>query len=82
MYKILFTDSSKRDLKRLNLDIQKRIVEKLKEYSEDPFHFSRKLQDTSIGTYRFRVGDYRIAFDINGKELVILRIRHRKDIYR
>lgn len=82
MYKILFTDRSKRDLKNLDFDVQKRIIEKLKEYSTDPFHFSRKLQNSSIGTYRFRVGDHRISFDVNGDEIVILRVRHRKDIYR
>jgi len=82
MYKILFTDTAKRDIKKLDFEVQKRIVEKLKDYSSDPIHFSRKLQDSSIGTYRFRIGDYRISFDIVEKDLVILRIRHRKDIYR
>lgn len=66
MYKTLFTDIAKRGLKKLDFEVQKRIVEKLKEYSTDPFHFSRKLQDSSIGTYRFRIGDYRISFDIGG----------------
>ena len=64
MYKILFTDTAKRDIKKLDFDVQKRIVEKLKEYFTDPIHFSRKLQDSSIGTYRCRIGDYRISFDI------------------
>ena len=82
MYKILITDTAKRDIKKLDFEVQKRIVEKLKDYSSDPIHFSRKLQDSSIGTYRFRIGDYRISFDIVEKDLVILRIRHRKDIYR
>ncbi len=66
MYKVLFTDKSKHDLKKLDFDIQKRIVEKLKDFSSDPFSYSKKLQDSSIGNYRFRVGDFRIVFDING----------------
>lgn len=82
MYRVVFTDRSKSDLKNLDFDIQKRIVEKLQEYSNDPFRFSRKLQNSLIGTYRFRIGDYRVAFDVDGIELIILRIRHRKDIYR
>lgn len=82
MYKILFTDRSKKDLKSLDISTQKRIVDKLKEYSSDPLHFSRKLQNSSIGTYRFRIGDYRISFDIKKDEVIILRIMHRKDIYR
>ena len=46
MYNTLFTDIAKRDLKKLDFDVQKRIVEKLKEYSTDAIHFSRKLQDS------------------------------------
>ncbi|MBU7028007.1 MAG: type II toxin-antitoxin system RelE/ParE family toxin [Theionarchaea archaeon] len=33
-------------------------------------------------SYRFRIGDCRVIFDIDGKTLVILRIGHRKRIYR
>ncbi|HMQ78410.1 MAG TPA: type II toxin-antitoxin system RelE/ParE family toxin [Ignavibacteria bacterium] len=57
-------------------------MEKLKEYSENPYEYSRKLKDSSIGQYRFRIGDYRAAFDIDGDNIVILRIRDRKEIYR
>ncbi|MFO7540585.1 MAG: type II toxin-antitoxin system RelE/ParE family toxin [Chloroflexota bacterium] len=32
--------------------------------------------------YRLRVGDYRVLFEIEGNEVVIYRIRHRKDVYR
>jgi mRNA interferase RelE/StbE len=32
--------------------------------------------------YRLRVGEYRILFEVEGKKIVIYRIRHRKDAYR
>ncbi len=35
-----------------------------------------------IGTYRFRIGDYRVIFDIYGEDIVILRIGHRRSIYK
>jgi mRNA interferase RelE/StbE len=28
-----------------------------------------------------RIGDYRVIFDIDGENIVILRIGHRRDIY-
>jgi mRNA-degrading endonuclease RelE of RelBE toxin-antitoxin system len=34
------------------------------------------------GQYRFRVGDYRAVFDIDGSRLIILMIEHRRDVYR
>jgi mRNA interferase RelE/StbE len=35
-----------------------------------------------LGAYRFRIGDYRVVFDLEGDEIVILRVGHRRDIYR
>ena len=29
-----------------------------------------------------RIGDYRVIFDIEDKEIVVLRVGHRRDIYR
>ncbi|HHB91097.1 MAG TPA: hypothetical protein ENK60_07280 [Anaerolineae bacterium] len=32
--------------------------------------------------YRLRVGDYRILFEVEEDQIVIYRVRHRKDVYR
>jgi mRNA interferase RelE/StbE len=82
MYKVLFTDRAKRDLASLEKSTQNKIVNKIKVYSTDPFSHLRKLTVPSLGSYRFRIGDYRVVFDIEKEDIVILRIRHRKDIYR
>jgi len=42
----------------------------------------RNLTDDRLGSYRFRIGDYRVIFDIEGDEIVVLRVGHRKDIYK
>ena len=44
--------------------------------------YAQKLSDPRLGTYRFRVGEYRVIFDLEGSEIVILRVGHRKEIYR
>ena len=54
---------------------------KLKEFAKEPFKYARKLIHPKIGTYRFRIGDYRIILDIDDDNIVILRIGHRKSIY-
>ncbi len=51
-------------------------------YAEDPLSYAVKLKDSRLGTYRFRIGDYRVIFDIEDDEIVILRVGHRRDIYR
>jgi mRNA interferase RelE/StbE len=32
--------------------------------------------------YRYRIGDYRVGFKIEDNEILILKVTHRKDIYR
>jgi mRNA interferase RelE/StbE len=32
--------------------------------------------------YRLRIGDYRVLFEIEGDEIIVYRIKHRKDIYK
>lgn len=62
--------------------VKDRIGKTLRRYAEEPLRYAEKLTDPSLGTYRFRIGVYRVIFDIEGKNIVILRVGHRKDIYR
>ncbi len=82
MYKVVFTKRSLKDLENIDKYIQNRIAVKLKEYTKEPQKHSRKLINHKIGTYRFKIGDYRVIFDIDNNNLVILRIGHRKSIYK
>ena len=82
MYKILLTKRVLKDLGKLDTSIKERIGDKLKVLMEDPFTNIKKLSNTSIGTYRIRIGDYRVIYDIDQDNIVILRIGHRKDIYK
>jgi mRNA-degrading endonuclease RelE of RelBE toxin-antitoxin system len=42
----------------------------------------KKLGGVAIGQWRVRVADYRIRYDIKGSEVLLYRVRDRKDIYR
>lgn len=81
-YEIIFTARAIKDLKKLDERIKSRLAAKLKIYSEKPFQYAKKLISHKIGSYRFRDGDYRIIFDIDDAKIVILRIGHRRDIYK
>ena len=82
MYKILLTKRALKDLGKIDSDSKIRIGEKLNGLTNDPVGSSKKLSSAIIGTYRFRVGDYRIIFDIEDNKVIELRIGHRKDIYK
>jgi len=50
--------------------------------SANPLRFAEPLKNTSLGQYRFRIGDYRVIFDVAQDKIVILTLGHRKDIYK
>lgn len=79
-----FTPHSLRQLKKLNKNMQKRIMERMDNYVSlnNPLLFAQKLTDNRGGTYRYRIGDYRIIFDLEDKKLVIHAVGHRREIYR
>lgn len=79
-----FTKTSFKRFKKLPKDVQIRITAKLDFFCAqiDPLNFAESLSKSDLGQYRFRVGDYRIAFDVEDEILVILDVDHRKDIYR
>jgi len=82
MYTLVYTNRAEKDIKKLTPEIKKRIGQALSRYKQDPHGYSETLIDAKLGTYRFRIGDYRIVFDIEGSDIVILRVGHRRDIYR
>jgi mRNA interferase RelE/StbE len=81
-YKIVFTRRAAKDISKLEPEVKEKIGDALKRYGKDPLNYARKMIDPSLGSYRFRIGDYRVIFDIEGNEIVVLRVGHRKEIYR
>jgi mRNA interferase RelE/StbE len=71
------------DLKKLDPPVQRRIVDAIEaKLLRDPFGRGKKLvSKTGPGQWRFRVGDYRVRFDIEGRTVFFYRVRHRREIY-
>ena len=81
---INYTKSAIIDLQSLPRDIQKRIAKKMRFYAEveDPIGFAEKLTEHKDADFRFRIGEYRVMFDLLKNEIYILKIKHRKDVYK
>ncbi|HEY4516068.1 MAG TPA: type II toxin-antitoxin system RelE/ParE family toxin [Candidatus Paceibacterota bacterium] len=82
--KVEFSKSAFRELKKFPKDIQKRVINKIEFYSEqsDPLKLAERMIDVKFGSYRFRIGDYRVIFDIIKGNIFVLKIGNRKDIYK
>ena len=81
-YKLVYTNRADKDIQKLSSEIKKRVGKTLLRYARDPLRYAERLRDPKLGTYRFRMGDYRVIVDFEGNDIVVLRVGHRRDIYR
>ena len=85
MYKIIFKKEAAKSLEKLPRNVAKLIREKLDAIATNPYadhSNARKLQGRD--GYRLRVGDWRVIYEIQNDQLVILvlRVAPRGEVYR
>ena len=83
-FEIRWRSTTKKDLRRIPREDVSRIIAEVAKLSDEPLpHGSEKLTG-SDHTYRLRVGDYRVVYELirDANAVVIQRVRHRKDVYR
>jgi len=83
-YEIQWKRSAEKDLRGINRQSISRILEAVESLSNDPFPSQHRKLHGSESSYRIRIGDYRVIYQIDKENniIVIYHIRHRKDIYR
>jgi len=81
-YKIAFKKSVARDLKKIDKDQAEKILNKIEQELPEKVETFSILSGRFSGLRKFRVGDYRVIFSIIGDTVLILRISHRREVYR
>ncbi|TLD71067.1 type II toxin-antitoxin system RelE/ParE family toxin [Phragmitibacter flavus] len=83
-YRVEVTRSASKDIRGIDKQWIPKIVAAIESLGSNPRPSGCKNLVGSEHTYRVRVGDYRIIYDIQDDVLVVLvvKIRHRKDVYR
>ena len=81
MYNVLFIDSAKKDLRKLNKEEQERVISVLERIKIRPHSFAMRLSGSRA--CRVRAGKLRIIMDINDRVngIVILKIGNRENVY-
>ncbi len=84
-YNVIWHEGTLKDLKKLNRTSVKKIVAKVKNYLiQDPVKLGTPLKGNLKGLYRYRIGEYRVIYVIDQaeKKIIILKVNHRRKIYK
>ncbi len=84
-FRLQLSPRGERDLKKLERSIFLRVDRALLLLEKNPcLPGAKQLRDRRLAQFRMRVGDYRMLYDVYREDRIvyILRIGHRKDIYK
>ena len=85
-WRVKFSETALRQLKKLGKQPQKNILKYLKqriETDEDPQRYGDPLRRSLSGLWKYRIGDYRLICEIHQEEIVVLvvNVGHRRNVY-
>jgi mRNA interferase RelE/StbE len=74
-------ESARSELRAVDRESAMRILLALTRYGESGEGDLKALSGEWDGYFRLRVGDFRVIFQLASDEMIILRVRHRSDVY-
>lgn len=79
-YRVRASRRARKQLEKLPSDVQRRVVAALRAIAQDPSQ-GIKLLGPLAGSRRYRVGNYRIVYQVDDEKRVVIveniRLRHR-----
>lgn len=83
-YAISYVPSAAKAIRKLDRPIACRLLNAIESLASDPHPAGCLQLKGGNGEFRIRVGDYRIVYDIQDDELVILvlKVGHRREVFR
>jgi mRNA interferase RelE/StbE len=84
VHTVALTSSARRDIRALSEDIRSRVLLAIKALAGNPRPQGVKRLTGTDDLYRIRIGAYRVVYRIHDNELeiLIIRVRHRREAYR
>jgi len=83
-FEIEVTATAERQLRKLSREVQTRVVQAIARLAEEPRPRGVRKLAGYDDLFRIRVGTYRVIYGVEDARLVVLvlKIGHRKDVYR
>ena len=83
MYNLRYYPAVKKDIKELDYQYKEKIIKSIEEKLQiSPQSSGIPLKGDLSNYFKLRVGDYRVVYEIQENEVIILCIKHRKDVYK
>ena len=83
-YRIEISATAERQLKKIRREDKVRILRSISLLAGDPRPSGCRKMSGYDDIYRLRIGDYRVIYEVDGRRIivVILKIGHRREVYR
>ncbi len=81
-YKVRLSDNAKKEIKRLQNPIKRRVKNALRRLAEDP-RSGKPLRWQLSGNWSYRTGSYRIVYEIDDQKQIVSvsSVQHRHKVY-
>jgi mRNA interferase RelE/StbE len=82
VYNLEIVRSAQKDIKRLDRSVRVRVIAAIELLVADPYR--QGARQLANGIFRYRVGHYRIIYNIDNDTVTvkIVRVRHRSEVYK
>lgn len=79
-YEVRFTPRFSKNIRVLSREEQVKVFREIGILKTDPYA-GKPLRGEWKGVYSLRVGEYRVLYQVKGKEVLLLIVGHRKHVY-
>ena len=81
MYSIEFSQTAEKQLYKIEMPVQQRVISVLERIRIRPFHFIKRKQGTPY--FILRIGEHRAILDVKEEKntIFVIEAGHRKNIY-
>ncbi|MBD2604384.1 type II toxin-antitoxin system RelE/ParE family toxin [Scytonema hofmannii FACHB-248] len=82
-YSVEFSKGARKQFIKLPIDVKKRIQIKINDLAIEPRPNGIKKLQGDDNSYRIRVGEYRVVYEIEDDVLIvtIIKVKHRSEVY-
>lgn len=82
-FEIQYHPDALKDIKKLDRFTLKRLKSSIEDrLAAAPFDYGKPLRHSAHGLWSLRVGDWRIIYKVEATQVLVLRIGHRREIYK